>query len=101
MVSEELLAADGVIDRLERFRQQGTLYAAHWSNRRMQASEGKGKMTRPRQRVHEPDKELLSAEDAIEDAERLSVLFRRARQTEQLVALHVPLSTLMEAIVHL
>ena len=55
-------------------------------------------MTTPQQSVHEPDEELLSAEDAIEDAERLDALFRRRRQTEQLVALRVPLSTLMEAI---
>ena len=55
-------------------------------------------MTTPQQSVHEPEEELLSAEDAIEDAERLDALFRRRRQTEQLVALRVPLSTLMEAI---
>ena len=55
-------------------------------------------MKTPQQSVHEPDEELLSAEDAIEDAERLDTLFRRGRQAEQLVALRVPLSTLMEAI---
>ena len=55
-------------------------------------------MTAPQRSVHEPGEELLSAEDAIEDAARLDALFHRGRQTEQLVALHVPLSTLMEAI---
>ena len=54
-------------------------------------------MTQAR-RVHEPEEEFLSAEDAIEDAERLDALFRRRRQSEQLVALRVPLSALMEAI---
>jgi hypothetical protein len=43
------------------------------------------------------EEELLRAEDAIEDAERLDPLFRR-RQTEQLIALRLPLSILMEAI---
>jgi hypothetical protein len=57
-----------------------------------------GKMTTPQKSVHEPDEELLSAEEAIEDAERLDILFRRRRQTEQFVALRVPLSALMEAI---
>ena len=55
-------------------------------------------MTTPQKSVHEPEEELLGAEDAIEDVERLDALFRRRRQTEQLVALRVPLSTLVEAI---
>jgi hypothetical protein len=48
--------------------------------------------------VHEPDAELLSAEDAIHDAERLSVLFHERGHTEQAIALQVPLSILLEAI---
>ena len=55
-------------------------------------------MTIPAKSVHEPDEELLSAEDAIEDAARLDALFRRRRQTQQSVALRVPLTSLMEAI---
>jgi hypothetical protein len=48
--------------------------------------------------VHEPDEELLSAEDAIEDGKRLDELFRRRQHIEQYVALRVPLSSLLEAI---
>ncbi len=51
--------------------------------------------------VHEPEAELLSAEDAIQDAERLRVLFRRHRQAEQSVPLRVPLWVLLDAIDHL
>ena len=55
-------------------------------------------MTISQKSVHESDEELLSADDAIEDAQRLDALFRGRRQTEQLVAVRVPLSALMEAI---
>lgn len=51
--------------------------------------------------VHEPEAELLSAEDAIQDAERLRALFRQRRQAEQPVPLQVPLWVLLEAIEHL
>jgi len=51
--------------------------------------------------VHEPEAELLSAEDAIHDAERLRALFQKRRRVEQSVPLHVPLSVLLEALDHL
>ncbi len=48
--------------------------------------------------VHEPEAELLSAEDAIQDAERLRPLFRQQRRAEQPVPLRVPLWALLEAL---
>jgi hypothetical protein len=51
--------------------------------------------------VHEPEAELLSAEDAIQDANRLRALFQKQRQAEQLVPLRVPLWVLLEALDHL
>jgi len=48
--------------------------------------------------VHEPEAELLSAEEAIEDAARLRILFRRR---ERAVPVRVPLWALLEAIDHL
>jgi hypothetical protein len=51
--------------------------------------------------VHEPEAELLSAEDAIHDAERLRALFQKQRRVEQSVPLRVPLSVLLEALDHL
>jgi hypothetical protein len=50
--------------------------------------------------VHEPEAELLSAEDAIQDAVRLRAWFQQ-RQTERVVPLRVPLWALIEAIDHL
>jgi len=51
--------------------------------------------------VHEPEAELLNAEDAIQDAERLRAMFQKRRQAEQSVPLRVPLSALLEALDHL
>jgi cellobiose-specific phosphotransferase system component IIA len=51
--------------------------------------------------VHEAEAELLSAEDAIQDAARLRALFRQRRQGERAVPVRVPLWTLLEAIDHL
>lgn len=51
--------------------------------------------------LHEPDAELLSAEDAIEDAERLRAWLRNRRASEQHVQLDIPLRVLLEAIDHL
>ncbi|MDQ3814583.1 MAG: hypothetical protein M3347_11605 [Armatimonadota bacterium] len=51
--------------------------------------------------VHEPEAELLSAEDAIQDAARLRALFRQRQQAEPVVSVPVPLSALLEAIDHL
>ena len=48
--------------------------------------------------VHEPEAQLLSAEDAIRDAEQLQELFRQRRQAEQPVPLRVPLRVLLEAL---
>lgn len=49
--------------------------------------------------VHEPGARLLSAQDAIRDAERLHGLLRRNRQqAEREVQLRVPFSVLIEAI---
>ena len=58
-------------------------------------------MITPRGSVHEPEAELLSAEDAIQDGRRLRAMFRQRRQVEQPVPLHVPLWTLIEALDHL
>jgi hypothetical protein len=46
--------------------------------------------------VHEPEAELLSAEDAVQDAARLRLLLRR--KSEHWVPLRVPLSALLEAL---
>ena len=51
--------------------------------------------------VHEPKAELLNAEDAIQDAERLRAMFQKRRKAEQAVPLRVPLSVLLEALDHL
>mgnify|MGYP001606889120 FL=1 len=48
--------------------------------------------------VHEPEAELLSAEDAIQDAKRLRVLFRQQRRAERPVSLRMPLWVLLEAL---
>jgi hypothetical protein len=49
--------------------------------------------------VHEPEAQLLSAQDAIRDAERLQVLLRRNwQQAEREVQLRVPFTVIIEAI---
>ena len=48
--------------------------------------------------VHEPEAELLSAEDAIQDAEQLRMMFRQRRRAEESVPLRVPLWVLLEAL---
>ncbi len=49
--------------------------------------------------VHEPEARLLSAKDAIQDAERLRELLRRNRQrAEQEIQLRVPFQVIVEAI---
>ena len=48
--------------------------------------------------VHEPEAELLSAEDAIQDAEQLGMMFRQRRRAEESVPLRVPLWVLLEAL---
>jgi len=58
-------------------------------------------MTKNTGSVHEPEAELLSAEDAILDAERLRTLFRQQRQTSQPVQLQMPLWVLLDALDHL
>ncbi len=51
--------------------------------------------------VHEPEAELLSAEDAIQDAARLRAWFHQRQQAERVVSVRVPLWALLEAIDHL
>ncbi len=51
--------------------------------------------------VHEPEAELLNAEDAIQDAARLRAWFRQRQQSERVVSVRVPLWALLEAIDHL
>jgi len=49
--------------------------------------------------VHEPEARLLSAQDAIQDAERLRMHLRRNRErAEQEVQLRVPFTAIIEAI---
>jgi hypothetical protein len=49
--------------------------------------------------VHEPNAPLLSAQDAIQDAERLQELLRRNRQqAEQEIQLRVPFTVILNAI---
>jgi len=49
--------------------------------------------------VHEPNAPLLSAQDAIQDAERLRVLlWRNRQQAEKEVQLRVPFTVILEAI---
>jgi len=55
-------------------------------------------MNEPRS-VHEPNAPLLSAQDAIQDAERLQELLRRNRQqAEQEIQLRVPFTVILNAI---
>ena len=54
-------------------------------------------MTDPRS-VHEPNEELLSAEEAIADADRLEQLFLRHRHAEQAISVQIPLRALLAAI---
>ena len=49
--------------------------------------------------VHEPEAELLTAEDAIEDSMRLRAWLRQRK--EPVVSLQVPLWALLDAIDHL
>ena len=49
--------------------------------------------------VHEPEARLLSAQDAVQDAERLRALLRRNQQrAEREVQLRVPFTVIIEAI---
>lgn len=49
--------------------------------------------------VHEPEAQLLSAQDAIQDAERLRALLLRNRQrAEREVQLQVPFTVILQAI---
>ena len=49
--------------------------------------------------VHEPEAQLLSGQDTIQDAERLRALLRRNRQrAERDVQLRVPFTVIIEAI---
>ena len=48
--------------------------------------------------VHEPEAKLLSAEDAIQDAARLSAAMRGRRASERAVPVRVPLWALLEAL---
>jgi hypothetical protein len=57
-------------------------------------------MAKPKS-IHEAGAELLSAEDAIQDAARLRALFQQWRQRERAVPVRVPLSALLEAIDYL
>ena len=47
--------------------------------------------------VHEPQAELLSAEEALKDAARLREKLRRSKP-ERVVSIHVPLWALLEAL---
>jgi len=55
-------------------------------------------MMKPNKSVHEPEAELLSAEDAIQDAKRLKMLRQQYQFRGQSVPLCVPLEALLEAI---
>jgi hypothetical protein len=49
--------------------------------------------------VHEPNAQLLSAQDAIQDAERLQeLLWRNRQQAEREVQLRVPFTVILKAI---
>lgn len=49
--------------------------------------------------IHEPDAPLLSAQDAIQDAERLQeLLWRNRQQAEQEIQLRVPFTVILNAI---
>lgn len=49
--------------------------------------------------IHEPNAPLLSAQDAIQDAERLrGLLWRNRQQTEREVQLRVPFTVILKAI---
>jgi len=49
--------------------------------------------------VHEPNAPLLSAQDAIQDAERLQeLLWRNRQQAEQEVQLRVPFTVILKAV---
>jgi hypothetical protein len=49
--------------------------------------------------IHEPNAPLLSAQEAIQDAEQLQeLLWRNRQQTERVVQLRVPFTAILEAI---
>ena len=48
--------------------------------------------------VHEPIEELLSAEDAFEDAKRLRAMLQQRRASKRAVTVHVPFSALLESL---
>ena len=52
-------------------------------------------------RVHEPEAELLSAEDVVEDYRRLRTLYHKPARGEHSVPLRVPLWVVIEAIDYL
>jgi hypothetical protein len=51
--------------------------------------------------AHEPEEELGSADDAVQDAARLRALRDRQQRTESVVSVRVPLWALLDAIDHL
>lgn len=48
--------------------------------------------------VHEPDEELLDAEAAIQDADRLHMLWRQSSQDEPAMQVRIPLWVLLAAL---
>lgn len=58
-------------------------------------------MSSQSQQIHEADEELLSAEDAIRDAENLQSLFNKQGESHNSVSLQIPLSILLDALDHL
>lgn len=55
-------------------------------------------MSSQSQNVHEPDEELLSAEDAVQDAKLLQSLFNKQGESRNSVSLQIPLSVLLDAL---
>ena len=51
--------------------------------------------------VHEPEAELLTAQDAIQDGENLRQWFRQSSPEAQAIELRMPLQILLQALDHL
>ena len=70
--------------------------------RQKEAKENNYATDLPRLRtVHEPEAELLTAQDAIEDGENLRQWFRQPQSDSQPIELRMPLRILLQALDHL
>jgi hypothetical protein len=96
-VDKGLLTAEGVRECLQRCQHEGTHYSDSFIEQIYQAAKGRRKIMAKKGEGHEPKAELLSAEDALQDAARLREVLSR-KSPERVVSIHVPLWALIEAL---